>query len=103
MRPLDFPEANITLKAPDVDNIEILDLRVWSDSHQCVSLWKPTLRERLSILLFGRVWLALLSGSSQPPAYISGHRTYFIPREEMVRQSPVRFVVEDDALGDQKQ
>jgi len=33
-------------------------------------------RERLSALLFGRVWLALLSGETQPPALVQASRDY---------------------------
>ena len=80
MKPIDFKYSNCVLKPGDTEyseNVEsVVDLPVWSDDEQCVSCWKPTLRERLSILLFGRVWLALLSGHTQPPACIVGTRRF---------------------------
>lgn len=74
MKPVEFPEANRKLKG---HGAPMGDLLVWSDGEQCVSCWRPSWRERLSILFFGRVWLALLSGSTQHPAYVGGQRRYF--------------------------
>jgi len=83
MQPIDFRHANRQLNGFPAhgysDRVVAVDgLRVWTDGEQCVSLWKPSFRERLSILLFGRVWLAVLSGHTQPPVTVSGQRAYFI-------------------------
>ena len=77
MKPVDFPESNKTLTRPasDVEK-KVGDLRVFNDGLHCVSLWKPTWKERLSILVFGRVWLDLLSGKTQTPVAISGRIRY---------------------------
>lgn len=78
MNPSDFEEATATLvKSLRHGDADIGDLRVFRDGARCVSLWKPTIRERLSILFFGNVWLDMLSGETQPPVAVSGRQTYF--------------------------
>jgi len=81
MKPIDFKYSNCVLKQSDAEyseNVEsVVDLPVWSDGEQCVSCWKLTFRERLSVLIFGHVWLALLSGNTQPPACVVATRRYF--------------------------
>jgi len=89
MKPIQFEYANRQLGAPTgflerCDRRSPLELHVagidplpvWTDGEQCVSCWRMSIRERLAALLFGRVWLAVLSGSTQPPVYISATRTY---------------------------
>ena len=71
MKPTDFRDANITLEAAgDVDRDA---LPAYSNGDLFISHWRPSLRERLSILVFGSVWLALL-GEQHPPVSIVGGR-----------------------------
>ena len=37
-----------------------------------------TFRERLNALFFGRVWLSVMCGSTQPPVWISTDKTVFV-------------------------
>ena len=89
MKPTNFRYANRQLGAPNgflerCDGRSPLELHVkgidplpvWTDGEQCVSCWRMSLRERFAALLFGRVWLAVLSGSTQPPVYVEAKRTY---------------------------
>lgn len=76
-----FPEANKALLPSGQrysDGITVGVLNVYTNGESCVSLWRPTLRERLSVLIFGRVWLAVLSGATQPPVYVGAVRHYFV-------------------------
>lgn len=87
MNPIDFEYRNAILTPAyegkySGDVIEIVSLPVWTNNEQCISCWKPSLRERLSILFFGKVWVAVLSGGSQPPVAATGKRKYFIEIEE---------------------
>lgn len=76
MKPIEFAESNQVLLPPEkVPNCE--SLPVWSDGHQCVSCWKLSLRDRLIALIFGKVWIAVLSGHTQPPIALSVERKYF--------------------------
>lgn len=88
MRPVHFEHANKILQPSDrrySDKVaSISPLPVWTDDERCVSCWKMSLRERLSALLFGRVWLAILSGETQPPACLLAARSYL----EIDKQRP---------------
>lgn len=81
MKPANFEHSNKTIQpsgktyGPNVTGVE--PLAVWTDGEQCVSCWRMTWRERLSALIFGRVWIAVLSGQTQPPIYAEAARSYF--------------------------
>lgn len=76
MTPEKFPEKNRTLAAPDgMDNCGPLD--VYADSKTCLSCWRLSWRERLSVLFFGRVWLWVRFGGTQPPVSLLAARTVF--------------------------
>lgn len=80
MMPTNFAEANRTLGDNGYRSDAVADivaLPVWTDGEQCVSCWRMSWRERLSALLFGRVWLRVLSGSNQPPAALAAARSLF--------------------------
>ena len=78
MKPIKFPQANKTLTAPQgMTEEECGALPVFSNGGQCVSCWQPTLKERLFILIFGKVWLWVWSGYTQPPVALEGKRTIF--------------------------
>lgn len=80
MQPIYFPEANRTLNKPaSMTDEQCGSLTVLTDGKQCVSCWRVSWRERLSILLFGRVWLWVISGTTQPPVAMEGSRTIFLP------------------------
>ena len=83
MAPIPFAESNATLGPPrdgvyDTNVKSIAPLPIWRDEWQCTSCWRPTWRERLSILIFGRVWLTVLSSPTQPPVSLHGSREYFL-------------------------
>lgn len=84
MTPNNFRYATLTLqpgdKAYSSNVLAVEPLPVWTDDEQCVSCWRMTWRERLSALAFGRVWIAVLSGSTQPPISASVAREYFMEK-----------------------
>ena len=79
MNPIKFEHSNITLGAPSPNNTgaEIDSINAWTDATSCVSCWRMSWRERFSALIFGRVWLDLLSGKTMPPAYVVACKEYF--------------------------
>ena len=64
-------------------------LPIWHDGTQCISCWRPSWRERLSILFFGRIWLSVFSGMRQPPVWVWGTRTPFDLMKGMGRRRPL--------------
>jgi hypothetical protein len=78
MKPIVFTQVNRTLTRPqNMTDDECGPIQVYSDGQQCVSCWRPTFRERLSVLLFGKVWLFVWSGETQPPVALAGVRSPF--------------------------
>lgn len=78
MQPSEFPEQNHILTAPEGLEGEVSSLTCWKGGVEIASLWRPSLRERLSILIFGRVWLRIM-GVRHPPVSVEGRRTIFMP------------------------
>ena len=71
MIPQYFPQRNKTLRKPDgMTDTECASLHVFTDGEICVSQWRASWRERLSILFKGTVWLRVRSGTTQPPVKI---------------------------------
>lgn len=76
MKPVDFPETNKVFSPPE-GMADCASLYVYSDDAESVSLWRPSLKERLSVLVFGRVWLFVRQACNHPPVYIGANRTAF--------------------------
>lgn len=83
MSPITFKQANRTLtRADNMIDEECGSLPVYTDGFQCVSCLKMSLKERLAALLFGKVWLCVISGQTQPPVWLSCEKTVFVKGEK---------------------
>ena len=79
MEPIKFPEANKILAKPEsMSDSECGSLPIYCDGQTCTSCWKMTWKERLSALLFGKVWVYVVSGQTQPPIALEATRTVFV-------------------------
>jgi hypothetical protein len=78
MKPIKFKEANCNLEKPqNMTDEECLSLAVYTDGEQCISCWKMSFRQRISALIYGKVWLSVLSGQTQPPVWLDCAKTIF--------------------------
>jgi hypothetical protein len=78
MEPQKFEQANKDLLKPEGWTDEQCGtLPVYSDGKECISLWKMTWRERFSALFFGKVWLFVVSGHTQPPVALMATKQIF--------------------------
>ena len=78
MEPINFEYVTGTLERPyRMTDEECGPLPIFTDGKQCVSLWHMSLRERLSALVFGKIWVQVLSGVTQPPISLSVARNIF--------------------------
>lgn len=78
MEPIQFEQANKNLLKPEgMTEEECGSLPVFTDGKQCISLWKMTWRERLSALFFGRIWVSIHSGQTQPPVWLMAKKLIF--------------------------
>ena len=83
MKPIKFKQANKKLShRPLYKDQECLSLWIYSDGYHCLSCWKMSLKQRLSALFFGRVWVCVLSGHTQPPIWVDCTKTVFIEKKE---------------------
>jgi len=71
MKPTEFPQVTVRLgPPPGMTTDQVGTLPIFSDGTYCVSLWQMSWKERLSALIFGRAWLWIMSGPSQPPVML---------------------------------
>jgi hypothetical protein len=92
MEPVKFKEANKNLLKPhSMTDEECASLWVFTDGQQCVSRWYLTWKDRLRILFYGHVWLAVHSGVTQPPVRLDSDRTVFQTEEEVIREGAKQF------------
>ena len=79
MEPIDFKQATKKLGPPaGMTEEECGSLPVFTDGTLCISLWRMTWRERLSALYFGKIWLFVVSGQTQPPVSLMAKNEIFI-------------------------
>ena len=80
MKPINFKHSNKTLQPSGAvysENVAGVEpLHIFTDGEQCVSCWRMTWRERFSALIFGRVWVAALTGHTQPPIFAECAKSY---------------------------
>lgn len=83
MIPVHFEEATGTLLGgpPEKYGVEVVDLPVRKDGVEIISAWKPTWRERFSILFYGMVWFGIRSQDTHAPIWLQGQKTAFVPRQ----------------------
>lgn len=78
MEPAKFKQANKDLLKPvGLTDDQCGSLPVFTDGYQCISLWHMTWRERFSAFLFGRIWLSVHSGQTQPPVWMMAQKEIF--------------------------
>jgi len=83
MKPIKFEEATKNLSKPDsMTDEECSSMWVYSDGQQCISCWKMNWKDRLKALFYGRVWLGVVSGHSQPPVWVDPSKTVFVKPEK---------------------
>jgi len=78
MEPKKFAQANKNLLKPEgMTDEECNSLPVFTDGKVCISLWQMTWGERLKALFFGKVWLFVHSGQTQPPVALMVEKEIF--------------------------
>lgn len=66
MRPIKFKGWNKTL----IGKGRIKPLPVYTDGEICLSCWTMNLKERIRAFVFGKIWLQMRSGKTQPPVML---------------------------------
>ena len=70
--PVSFDESNHDWLKPDgMTDDECGSLPAYVDDDQSISCWRMSYRDRLRLLLSGRVWVGVLASGQQPPIWIT--------------------------------
>lgn len=78
MKPIKFNQANKNLLKPDsMTEEKCSSLWVYTDGNQCISCWKMNWKQRIKALFFGKIWLSVMSGETQPPVWVDCCKTVF--------------------------
>ncbi len=93
MKPIRFEGAGHTFTGDGCD-----DLPAQSDGTQVLTCWSLNLRERLSALIFGRVWLCV-QGGGHPPVWLRCERDCRAPESRGPSQNVVAGLIALLVLG----
>jgi len=74
MKPITFDDVNVILTSGDAN---VGNLPAHKGNGFWITRWKPSVLERLSILLFGNVWCAIASDGHPPLALYGGRAAHF--------------------------
>ena len=78
MKPIKFEEQTKILSRPkSMTDEECGSLAIFSDGKVCLSCWKMGFKERLKALIFGKIWVQVYSGKTQPPIALDCCKTVF--------------------------
>jgi len=85
----DGVEANMALTAPGCGDLPVLRSHDAFGTPQMVSRWRLSFFERIKVLLFGDMWLGVITAESQPPVYLTVDNPVFIAfrKPMIVRQT----------------
>ncbi len=61
MKPVEFPEVNITFAKDKPEYQPLPAFRNESPQGEVITCWKLSFRERIRVLFMGNIWLSLLS------------------------------------------
>lgn len=80
MKPITFPQSNVVYAK---DQPEYLPLPAYRDEAQTISLWRLSWRERLTVLVRGRLWLRQMNfGRSLQPQRIQVESPFAVEVED---------------------
>ncbi len=78
MKPIKFKEVNKELQRPrDMLMTNCKSLPILNTDGLCISCWKMSFRERVAVLLFGKLWLTVRSGETQPPVKLTIDKPFY--------------------------
>lgn len=86
MKPVEFKEQNVILGKPEsMTDEECEQLPIFTNGEQCISCWEVTEEELKEIVETKRIWVSVLSGSTQPPICLSVS-TLFVEEDQVVEE-----------------
>lgn len=77
-----FTEANAEVIKSKSIKEDFENAYIRREEGNCYSLWKGNLFDRIRFLIFGRIWIKMRSGETQPPVKVSTKYHVIENREE---------------------
>ena len=75
MKPVKFKHQNIVFAENQPEYTPLPALKLDSPEGEVVSCWKLSFKERIQVLIFGRIWMSLMSFNKPlTPSYLSVNR-----------------------------
>ena len=75
MKPVEFKHQNIVFAKDQPEYTPLPALKIESPKGEVISCWKMSMKERLKVIITGRVWLSLMSFNKPlTPSFISVNR-----------------------------
>ena len=75
MKPVEFKHQNIVFAKDQPEYQPLPALRIDSPTGEVVSCWRLSFKERIKVLIFGRVWMSLMSFNKPlTPSYLAVNR-----------------------------
>lgn len=75
MKPVKFKHENTVIAEDQPQYMPLPALKIESPYGEVVSCWKMSFKDRLKVLITGRIWLALVSYNRPlTPSYLSANR-----------------------------
>ena len=72
MKPVEFKHQNIVFAKDQPEYQPLPALKIDAPTGEVISCWRLTFKERLKVLVFGRVWMSLMSFNKPlTPSYLS--------------------------------
>ena len=93
MKPVEFKHQNVVFAKDQPEYQPLPALIIDSPTGEVVSCWKLSFKERIKVLIFGRVWMSLMSFNKPlTPSYLAVNRkeVYSHPDDEKTLVSKIR-------------
>lgn len=75
MKPIEFKHQNVIFAKDQPEYLPLPALRIDSPQGEVISCWQMSFKERMKVLLTGKVWLSLASFNKPlTPSYMSINR-----------------------------
>ena len=75
MKPIEFKHQNVVFAKDQPEYQPLPALKLNTPEGEVISCWKLSFKERIQVLLFGRVWLSLMSFNKPlTPSFLSVDR-----------------------------
>ena len=96
MKPVEFKHQNVVYAKDQPEYLPLPALRLDTPQGEVISCWKMSFKERIKVLLTGKIWVSLMSFNKPlTPSYISVNRkeVYSHPDDSLTLIQKLKMIV----------